>query len=317
MPLRFRALRRQHPLAAFLVFILMLTTAHAQDAPSCKQLRFADIGWTDLVVTNALASALLEPLGYATSSVRVSVPISFVGLQKKQIDVSLGYWWPNEETAIQPYVADRSIVVLQTPNLEGATSSLAVPTYEADAGLKSYQDLAHFYDQLGGKIYGIESGSSANNGLRKLIASNAYGLGKFTLIESSEASMLAAVKRAIRTKQWIVFWGWQPHPMNEEIQMTYLRSDESSARAARVFTAEAGDFAARCPNAARLVSNLQFTVAMESRLMSKVSSGEDPKLVAGSYLKQHPDVVSRWLAGVKTFDGGDASKAVNAHLNGG
>ncbi|CAB3776352.1 glycine betaine ABC transporter substrate-binding protein [Paraburkholderia caffeinilytica] len=65
--------------------------------------------------------------------------------------------------------------------------------YEGDAGLKSCKDLARYYDKLDGKIYGIESGSSANNGLRKLIASNACGLGEFTLVASSDASMLAAV----------------------------------------------------------------------------------------------------------------------------
>jgi glycine betaine/proline transport system substrate-binding protein len=128
--------------------------------------------------------------------------------------------------------------------------------------------------------------------------------------------MLAAVNRAVRMKQWIVFWGWQPHPMNEDIQMTYLQSDESSARAARVYTAVASDFMTRCPNAARLISNLQFSVPMESQLMGKVSQGDDANRVALGYLKQHPEVVSRWTAGVKTFDGGDASKAVAASLAG-
>lgn len=171
---------------------------------SCSSIPFACIALTDgdtrlclphrFVGTNALATAMLGPLGYTAAPVRVSVPISFVGLQKKQIDVSLGYWWPNEEAAITPYVADKSIMVLSRPNLEGAMLSLAAQTYEGDTGLKSCKDLARYYDKLDGKTYGIESDSSANNGLRKLIASNAYGLGKFTLVESSEASMLAAVK---------------------------------------------------------------------------------------------------------------------------
>jgi glycine betaine/proline transport system substrate-binding protein len=120
MPFRLHTIVRQARRAGFLAFSLMLTAAHAQDAQTCKQLRFADIGWTDLTVTNALATAMLRPLGYTTSPVRVSVPISFVGLQKKQVDESLGYWWPNEEAAIKPYVADKSIMVLPTPNLDGA-----------------------------------------------------------------------------------------------------------------------------------------------------------------------------------------------------
>jgi len=42
---------------------LATTTAHAESA-SCKKVRFADVGWTDIQVTTATAQNLLEALGY-------------------------------------------------------------------------------------------------------------------------------------------------------------------------------------------------------------------------------------------------------------
>ncbi len=61
-----------------------------------------------------------------------SVPISFAGLKSKQLDVSLGYWWPVQKKAITPFVDAKSINVLQPPNLTGARATFAVPTYEYD-----------------------------------------------------------------------------------------------------------------------------------------------------------------------------------------
>ncbi|MBU7435861.1 glycine betaine ABC transporter substrate-binding protein [Paraburkholderia fungorum] len=290
------------------------TSVFAKDPETCQRVRIADTGWTDLAVTNAVASTLLSALGYKPELMRVSVPISFVGLSKKQVDVSLGYWRPNQEDALAPYLKDKTVTVLQPANLVGAKSSLAVPTYEYEAGLKNLKDLPNYYKELDGKIYGIEAGSSANKLLQNLIATNSYGLGKFQLIESSESAMLVAVKRAIQAKRWIVFWGWEPHPMNDEIQMTYLASNEASAHDATVYTLTSEGYADRCSNAAKLFSNLHFDLKMENQLMAPVLKGEQPQVVVKAYMKQHPQLVSQWINGVSTFDGEDAQKAVSAAL---
>lgn len=47
-----------------------------------------------------------------------------------------------------------------------------------------------------------------------MIDQNAFGLKDFEVVESSEAGMLSQVKRQTRRNKWIVFLGWEPHPMN-------------------------------------------------------------------------------------------------------
>ncbi len=103
-----------------------------------------------------------------------------------------------------------------------------MPTYLADKGLKTFADIARFEKELGAKIYGIEPGSGANTQIKAMISKNQFGLGKFQLVESSEAGMLAAVDRAVRRKEAVVFFGWAPHPMNVNVQMTYLTGSEDA-----------------------------------------------------------------------------------------
>ncbi|WP_421046208.1 choline ABC transporter substrate-binding protein [Paraburkholderia sp. A1RI-2L] len=296
----------------------MSLPAFAQDPASCRAVHFADIGWTDITSTTALASTVFEGLGYQPVTTVASVPISFAGLKSKQLDVSLGYWWPVQQMAIAPFIESKSINVLQPPNLTGAKATFAVPAYEYDAGLKTFADIAKHRDELDGKIYGIEPGSSANAAIQKMIATNQFGLGGFKLVESSEAGMLVTVERAVREKKWVVFLGWQPHPMNIQLDMKYLTGSDGvfgpNDGEARVYTLTSTDFMTRCPNAGKFVSNLRFTTQIENVVMQSVMKKEKPADVAKSWLKQNPQVLDAWLAGVKTYDGKDGLPAVKAYL---
>lgn len=290
----------------------------AADDASCRTVRFVDIGWTDITATTAVAMAVFEGIGYKPTKTIASVPISFAGLKSKQVDVSLGYWWPIQQAAIEPFVQAKSIQVLEPPNLAGAKTTLAVPRAAWEAGLKSFADIAKFKDQLDGKIYGIESGSSANNKIKKMIDSNQFGLGAFKLVESSEAGMLISVAKAAREKKPIVFLGWEPHPMNVQMEINYLDGGDEVFGAnygeARVYTLLAPDYQARCPNAGRLIANLRFTTDMENRLMASIMDKEQPADVARAFLKKNPQLLEQWLAGVQSFDGKDALPAAKVAL---
>jgi glycine betaine/proline transport system substrate-binding protein len=290
----------------------------AQDPASCRSVHLVDIGWTDITSTTALASTVFEGLGYQPATTVASVPISLAGLKSKQIDVSLGYWWPIQEKAVDPLVEAKEIQVLQPPNLSGAKTTLAVPSYEYEAGLKTFADIAKHREELGGKIYGIEPGSSANAKIQKMIDTNQFGLGGFKLVESSEAGMLVTVHRAIRDKKWVVFLGWEPHPMNIEMNINYLAGGDDvfgpNYGEARVYTMTSSDYLARCPNAGKFVSNLRFSTQLENQIMQAVMAKEKPADAAKAYLRKHPQVLDRWLDGVTTYDGKDGLTAVKSHL---
>ena len=297
---------------------LLSTGALAADPESCKAVKFADVGWTDITATTATASVLLEALGYAPETQVLSVPVTYTSLSSKDIDVFLGNWMPTMEADIKPYLDDKSVETIKM-NLDGAKYTLAVPKYTFDAGLNSFEDIAKFKDKLGNKIYGIEAGNDGNRLILDMITANKFGLEGFELVESSEAGMLAAVQKAAGSKEDVVFLGWEPHPMNANIEMTYLSGGDEvfgpNFGGATVHTNVRAGYVGECPNVGKFISNLVFSLPMENEIMGAIlNDGADPKAAATAWLKAHPDVVAPWLDGVTTFDGGDAAAAVKSAL---
>ncbi|MDP3896411.1 MAG: glycine betaine ABC transporter substrate-binding protein, partial [Mesorhizobium sp.] len=200
---------------------MLAGSALAADPASCKAVRFADVGWTDITATTATASVILAALGYEPSTQVLSVPVTYTSLANKDMDVFLGNWMPTMEADIAPYLEAKTVETLVT-NLEGAKYTLAVPAHTYEAGLRDFADIAKFKDKLDNKIYGIEAGNDGNRLIQGMIDEGKFDLKGFELVESSEAGMLSAVQKAAGSKQDVVFLGWEPHPMNANIDMTYL-----------------------------------------------------------------------------------------------
>lgn len=296
---------------------LVAQTAFAEDA-SCKNVRFVDVGWSDIAATTGMASVVLEGLGYKPTTTIASIPIAFAGMKKKQIDVFLGYWNPSMTPMIEPFIKAGDIKVLETPNLVGAKYTLAVPTYMYDKGLKTFADIAKFEKELGGKIYGIEPGNDGNALIAGMIKDNKFGLKNFKMVESSEAGMLIEAQRAIKENKGIVFLGWEPHPMNVQMKMSYLAGGDDvfgpNLGEAKVYTAIPPSYEKKCPNVYALLKNLQYTTDIENQVMGPILKKVKPNVAAKDFLKKNPGTVDKWLVGVTTFDGKPGLDAVKAAL---
>ena len=303
-------------LATCCLLTLLSAPVLAADDASCQKVRLGAVGWTDVVATTAVAAELLDRLGYETTQTQASQQIIFAGIQKKQIDAFLGYWKPIMDDNIEPFLAKGAVEVAAEPSLNDAVAILAVPAYTAEAGLKRFEDIARFKDQLDGKIYGIESGSGANTVIKQMIDSNQFGLGEFTLVESSEGAMLTAVNRAVKNQAPVLFFGWKPHPMNIQMPITYLTGSQDAFGpndgAATVSTVTSPDFASRCPNAHRLLTGMRFTSAQEAELMEPIMDRKTPQAVARGWIKTNPAVVGSWLEDVTTFDAQQGAESVIA-----
>lgn len=295
-----------------------VASAAAADPASCKAVRFGDVGWTDIAATTALSSVTLEALGYKPTTNISSVPVVYLGMKTKSLDVFLGNWMPTMESFLKPVVDDGSVEVVRA-NLEGAKYTLAVPTYAAAEGLKTFADIVKFKDKLSGKIYGIEAGNDGNLIIDKMIKGDAFGLKDFQMVESSEAGMLSEVKRAVRSKKWVVFLGWAPHPMNKHFDMTYLDGGDDwfgpNFGGAIVNTNVRKGYGEECPNVGRFLKNLSFTLGMENAVMDDIlNNNKRPEDAAKAWLKANPAVLTAWLDGVTTIDGKDGLAAVQGKL---
>ena len=291
-------------------------TAAAADAESCKTVRFSDVGWTDITATTAVSSVLLTALGYTPEVQVLSVPVTYASLKNKDIDVFLGNWMPSMAADVKPFTDDGSVETI-SQNLEGAGYGLVVPTYVADAGVKSLGDIGKNADKFDKKIYGIEPGNDGNRIVLGMIEDPANGLEGFELVESSEAGMLSQAEKAMGDNEWIVFLGWTPHPVMGEMEITYLDGmGDTGFGAATVHTNVRAGYATECPNAGKFISNLKFSLSMENQIMDAILKGTDANEAATAWLKANADAVTPWLDGVTTFDGGDAKAAVSAALGG-
>ena len=293
-------------------------TAFAADPDSCKAITFSDVGWTDITATTATASVVLEGLGYEPETQVLSVPVTYASLKNDDVDVFLGNWMPTMEADIAPYREDGTVETVVT-NLEGAKYTLAVPQYTYDAGLKSFADIAKFADELDGKIYGIEPGNDGNRLILDMIENDTFGLKDFEVVESSEAGMLSQVRRAVGSKEHVVFLGWEPHPMNANIEMAYLEGGDDvfgpNYGGATVHTNTRAGLSEECPNLGKLLKNMVFSLQMENEIMGKIlDDGAEPQKAAEEWLKANPDALGPWLEGVTTFEGEPGLDAVKAHL---
>jgi glycine betaine/proline transport system substrate-binding protein len=313
-------LRRALAAAALGVSAVALAAgpAIAAEPESCATVRFADVGWTDITATTAVAGTVLRGLGHETSVDLLALPVTFQSLARGDIDVFLGNWMPTMEADIAPYREAGTIDTVRT-NLVGAKYTLAASNVLAEQGLTDFAKIAEFKDALDGKIYGIEPGNDGNRLILDMIAADAFGLGEFELVESSEQGMLAQAARAERQGEGVVFLGWEPHPMNANLAMTYLTGGDEwfgpNLGGAEVRTLTRAGLVPECPNLGAFLQNLEFSLALENEVMAAIlDEGAAPDDAAAAWLKANPATLEPWLAGVTARDGGDGLAAVRAAL---
>ena len=306
-------------IAAFLLAATAFALpAAAQEPATCKKIIFSDVGWTDITATTAVATTILDSLGYETEIKVLSLPVTFTAMAKGDVDAFLGLWMPTMEADIAPYRDSGTVDTVRT-NLTGAKYTLATNKAGADLGIDDYAKIAAQKDALEGKIYGIEPGNDGNRLLLDMVAQNKFDLGTFEIVESSEQGMLAQVARADSAGKPVVFLGWEPHPMNSQFKLTYLAGGDEifgpDLGGARVDTNVRAGLATDCPNLGKFLQNLEFTLPMENEVMGLIlNDGEQPADAAKKWLKANPDAATPWLAGVTTAEGGDAAAALTAAL---
>ncbi|GLR64613.1 choline ABC transporter substrate-binding protein [Marinospirillum insulare] len=295
-----------------------LSSFSVAQANSCSEVRFSDVGWTDITATTAITTEIVKGLGYSPKTQLLSVPVTYNSLASGELDVFLGNWMPTMEADIAKYRAEGTVETVRT-NLEGAKYTLAVNQAAYDGGVRSFADIVKYKKKFRSRVYGIEPGNDGNRLIQDMLDQNAFGLKGFKLIESSEAGMLSEVQRAERRNSWVVFLGWEPHPMNSNFAIEYLDGGDDwfgpNFGGATVLTNTRKNYSQECPNMGKLLNNLEFTLAMENEVMGAIlNDNKKPQQAAKEWLQNNPAALNGWLKGVNTLDGKPGLKAVKSYL---
>ncbi|MFO7801244.1 MAG: ABC transporter substrate-binding protein [Desulfovermiculus sp.] len=308
----------------FALAAVMLCVAGPAWAKKGQEVRLVQVNWTGVTAKTETAAYLLEQLGYKTDVITASVPIMFQSLAQEQRDVAMGLWLPTQRGMIRKHMR-KGDIDLVTTNLSGAKYTVAVTKEAYEDGVQHFSDLDQYKDKYDGTIYGIEAGNDGNKVILDMIDDDAYGLGDWELMPSSEAGMLTQVRREIdRGNPWVAWLGWAPHPMNLSIDMKFLHGGEKywgpNQGAATVRTICRTGYAWKNPNIGQFFENFVFTVEEQAQMGEYVLNQDMDYVEAGKKLiKEKPELLERWFDQggtyttdvVKTADGKqDALKAV-------
>ncbi|MEQ5803525.1 ABC transporter substrate-binding protein [Halomonas sp. H10-9-1] len=297
-----------------------LTWSSAALAEEPAQVRFSVPAWPGVTVKTALASRLLETLGYEVRQQELGSTITYEALTQGELDAFLAAWLPAQQGMYETTL-DKGLIVDLGNNVDGARLGFAVPTYVYEAGVTSAEDLAdeEVAEKLGRTVYSIEVGSGMSDTLNEAVENDTYGLGDWDLSETSTPGMLSAADAAIAREEWIVFAGWTPHWMNIEYDIRYLDDTQDmwgpDGGRSDVKTLVTTDFSESNPNATRLLDQLVFSADDQSAMIRGFSYEErEPEEVALQWLRDNPERVEAFLEGVTTRDGEPAWPVVQQAL---
>ncbi|WP_432414909.1 ABC transporter substrate-binding protein [Chromohalobacter israelensis] len=266
--------------------------------------RFGTPQWPGATVKSEVARQLLDTLGYRTSLREASSSIILEGMASGDLDVNMALWRPSQSGMLDPRLAAGELVEV-VKNIDGARFQLAVPEYVWDAGVHSMADLAGHAERFDHTFYGIEPGNVGNELMQNAIDDGTYGLDDWQVAASSVTGMMSQVASDIRNGQWIAFLGWEPHWMNVDFDIRYLKDPENLwGDASSVSTVVASDFAERHPNVIAFLDNMVVPIAVQDQWVYAYSREDQPlEAVAATWIQSHPERVNAWLEGVTTADG--------------
>lgn len=295
--------------------VLFTPAAMADDAT----LDFGVPSWPGITVKTEIAEQLLAPLGYPTRTQTIGLQVIYQGMESGDIDAFLGAWLPAQREMFNPRKSS-GVLIDVANNVDGAQMTLAVPDYLYENGIQSFADLAEHRDQFNGRILGFGAGSAASEILHNAIDDDAWGLGDWSVVDTSEVGMLSAARDAISREEPVVWVGWTPHWMNLELPMRFLNDPQdlfgTNNGESDVLTLLSTNYADAHPNMVTFFEQFTFT-AEEQSWMIQAFGQEERELsqVAAQWINEHPERIEAMLADVTTRDGEPAWPVIEAQMN--
>jgi glycine betaine/proline transport system substrate-binding protein len=257
--------------------------------------------WADALAVTHVAAALLEQQhGYKVDVVQSDVAIVYASLGEGKGDVMSMAWFDGMgalkgefkggHSSYMSKIADKVEVlgVALGPQQVG----FVVPDY---VEAKTPDDLNRQADRLAGQIIGIDPGSGLVQAADRAI--QAYGI-KLKLVTGSEAAMVAALKRAVSRKEWIVVTGYSPHPIWRLTKLRYIEDPKKVfGEEAHFFTLAHKGIQNDFPEAYAFFKKYHIPNDAASLIMSWTDEGMQPRDAALKWISENrgKGVIEQWF----------------------
>ncbi|OQY20430.1 MAG: glycine/betaine ABC transporter substrate-binding protein [Desulfobacteraceae bacterium 4572_35.1] len=285
--------RRGTIVAGLCLLLIMVAGVCVQPAQASKgKVKLVYVEWSCATASaNVVKAVLEEKLGYDVKLIPVAAAAMWQAVATGAADGFTTAWLPTTHATYLDGVKDE--VEDLGPNLEGTKIGLVVPDY---VSIDSIDQMKDNKKKFRGRIVGIDPGAGIMMKTEKAIED--YQLTRFRLIEGSGATMTAALKDAIRNKEWIAVTGWTPHWMFGRWQLKYLSDPQNVYGGAEfINTIVRKGLKEDMPEVYAVLDNFHWTPAELQQVMG-MNQQEDsqPYENAKRWVNEHPELVNSWLA---------------------
>ena len=254
-----------------------------------KEVTIAMVNWIECIANTHLAKVVLEEKGYEVELVNADVAPVFAAVAKGDADLFMEVWEPiTHESYIEKFGSQ--VEHLGTVYDDGRLA-LIVPEY---VSINSIDELNSQKDKFDGQIIGINPGAGIMGVTEQVIKD--YDLD-FELVASSEAGMLASLKKAYDKKEWIVVTGWKPHTKFARYDLKLLKDPKGTMGQAETISVIATKgWSEANPELAPFFKNFKMNDDQLGSLMVAIENapGQEDKAALNWY-KEHKELVDGWF----------------------
>lgn len=243
---------------------------------------------TEVASTNVIAEVLKEE-GFNVNIVPLDNAIMWSAVANGEADGMVGAWLPQTHGEQFDQYGDQMEDL--GPNLEGAITGIAVPTYMED--VNSIEDLT---DEAGQTITGIEPGAGVVAATEEAV--DTYdNLSDWTVETSSSGAMATALGQAIQNEDEIVVTAWSPHWKFQVYDLKYLEDTKGVyGDGETINTMVREGLQEDSPRAYQILDQFAWELEDMETVMADVHEGKDPSQAARDWIENNRDKVDQWLA---------------------
>jgi glycine betaine/proline transport system substrate-binding protein len=258
-------------------------------AANNKQVTIAMVNWIECIANTNLAKAVLEEKGYEVKLINADVAPVFAAVAKGNADLFMEVWEPITH---KPYLEKfgNQVEHIGTIYNEGRLG-LVVPSYVT---INSIDELNNVKNKFQGKIIGINPGAGIMSITESVIKD--YSLD-YELVASSEAGMLASLKKAYDKQDWVVVTGWKPHTMFARYDLKILEDPRKTMGEAETISVIATKgWAASNPELVTFFKNFKMNDDLLGSLMLAVEAAPGQEAEAAqNWYHEHRELVDNWF----------------------
>lgn len=263
-----------------------------------KKLTIPYVAWARETLSTHMLANLLEQVGYEVDMKQVEAGPMFSSIADGSADFHTSAWLPaTHQSYWEKYENDIEKV---TEVLDKAPLALTVPSYVED--INTMDDLKtneQFGDSVNWTITGIDPGAGITQNTE--IALEEYGLDKWKIQSSSEAAMLAELRKAIDRQEPIIVPLWKPHWAFGDMDLKMLEDPKEiyGGEGDQIYTVARKGLKEDAPRAYKVLQQYVENYEMLDEMMPKVYVDEvDPAEVVQEFIDNNPNLLDQWLDGV-------------------